>query len=90
MTSIPLEDPRLVAIGAGSLDDPGPSIGAELPSRTGLSLRRDGDMALFQMGKLSDGTPVEVVVRIDGGAAVFFPQRSSAHRQLLAALGIEE
>jgi len=74
MTIVPLSDPRLVAIVAGSLDDSGTPSAAEFPpTSSGLSLRRDGDIALFKTGELADGTPIEVAVRIEGAVAVFFP-----------------
>jgi hypothetical protein len=63
MTSIPLDDPRLVAIVTGSLDEQASPGEMQLPPRAGLSMRCDGDMALFKTCELVDGTPIEVAAR---------------------------
>lgn len=92
MKRVFLTDPRLAAIAAGSLDDavvalPDTGVVAiPVDQPSPISLRRDGNVALFKI----EDAPAEVAVRIDNGEAVFFPQRSSAHRQLLAKLGIDE
>lgn len=87
MIPILLTDPRLPALAAETLDSsavtatPAP-IAVAAP--TNISLRRDGSVALFKVGE------TETAVHIDGDTVTFFPKRSSAHRQLLAKLGIDE
>lgn len=53
-------------------------------SRLSAIVSSEGDMISFQTGETL------VTARTDGDAVMFFPKRSSAHRQLLASLGIDE
>lgn len=53
-------------------------------------VRRDGNKAYFKVGDLADGSPAEIAVHIENETLAFFPERSSAHRQILATLGIDE
>lgn len=97
MKTIPLSDPRFAAIALASTPviDAEPLIDVVTPAGAiavvpvipkGVpEVRRDGDKAYF---KTSD--TAEIAVHIENETLVFFPLRSSAHRQLLAKLGIDE
>ena len=75
----------------------GPSMGVQIPDVvapdaepiTPPQHRIDGNTAYFTTDVLlPHGQHQEIAVRIDGDDLHFFPERSAAHRQLLAQLGL--
>lgn len=88
--NIPLNDDRLTAIATDALDDTAKPITAKPQPQAGLSVRRDGNLALFKIGENSRGESIEVQVPIENGAVAFLPARCASHRQILAAMGIDE
>lgn len=91
--NISLTDPILTAIATGLIDDqdnlPVPVKLPPTPDASPVTMRRVGNLALFKVGELPNGTPIEVQVPIIGGQVVFFPERCASQRQVLAMLGID-
>lgn len=87
--NISLTDPRLTAIEV--LDDvvavPAPVVLTPAPVSS-LSFRRSEDLAIFTVGALPNGTPIEVQVPIVNDSVVFFPERCANQRDVMAALGL--
>lgn len=90
MTNVPLTDSRFTAIAADALDG---SVVSKLPAPTlvqaGITMRRSGNIALFNVGALPNGTPIEIPVVIENEQAVFFPERDAGHKQIMTLLGID-
>lgn len=97
MKTISLSDPRFAAIArtsspvvdtAGLSDVVTPAgavVAAVATPQDTPDVRRDGNKAYFKTSEAA-----EIAVHIENEGLVFFPKRSSAHRQLLASLGIDE
>lgn len=91
--NISLTDPILTAIATDALDDtsnPAPPVKMPPPAqgKAALSMRRTGDLAIFTVGTLGNGAPIEVQVPIVNDQIVFFPERCANQRDVMAALGL--